>query len=271
MYAGRSGGIPPPPFSLRSSPCPLCSSLCARRLPRPGRGVTVPLSFLCKPQCSPRRFPYSPSANSRDNTSAFFAIFVALCQSLFRMASRAASMNPRIFDAKSACAAFNAFPRVATRFRSAASRLACASAFAACNSPVESSGTMVGSLGFPAVTGSVTGDAATFGLAGGFRGGPSRAGIATGSSPSSGASRNAPSAVGDGITGCASTRFSKCAAGRFFTRHPPQSIVPKHTGSSRILGVRILRSVGLGAGFLGMLTRLAATRSGTSFRGQPPK
>jgi hypothetical protein len=42
-------------------------------------------------------------------------------------------------------------------------------------------------------------------------------------------------------------------------------------GSSRILDVRILRSGGLVAGFLGMLTRLAATRSGTSFRGQPPK
>ncbi len=216
-------------------------------------------------------FPYSPSANSRDKTSAFFAMFVALCQSLFLMASRAASMNPRIFDAKSACAAFNAFPRVAARFRCAASRLACVSAFAASNSPVESSGTMLGSFGFPAVAGSVVGDAATFGLAGGFRGGPSRTGIAPGSSPRSGASPKALSAAGDGITGCASTRFSKCAAGRFFTRHPPQTIMLKHTGNSRIFGLRLLRSVGLGAGCLGMLTRLVATRSGTSFRGQPPK
>ncbi len=140
----------------------------------------------------PARSHYNPSANSRASTSAFFAIFVARCQSPFRMASRAASMNPRIFDAKSACAAFNAFPRVADRFRSAASKLACASAFAVSNSPVESSGTMVGSLGFPAAAGSVAGDAATFGLAGGFRGGPSRAGIGAGSSPRSGASLNAP-------------------------------------------------------------------------------
>jgi len=220
--------------------------------------------------CVSPNFPYNPPANSRDNTSAFFARFVARCQSLFCMASRAASMNPRIFDAKSACASFNAFPRVAARFRSAASRLACASAFAASNSPVESSGTMVGSRGFPAAAGSVAGDAATFGLAGEFRGAPSRTGIGAGSIPRSGASFRAFSTCGDGITGCANTRLWKCAAGRFFTKHPLHTITLKHTGSSRILGLSILRSVGLGAGFLAILTRLAAIRSGTSFRGQPP-
>ena len=215
--------------------------------------------------------PYNPPANSRDNTSAFFAIFVARCQSLFRIASRAASMNPRIFDAKSACAAFSAFPRAAARFRSATSRLAYASAFAASNSPVESSGTMVGSLGFPAAVGAAGGNAATFGLAGGFRGGPSRVGIGASSRPRSGASFKASSVFGDGITGCASISAPKCAAGRFFTRHPLQSIRLKHKGSSTILGVRIVRTAGLSAGFLGMLTRPAATRSGTSFRGRPLK
>ena len=215
--------------------------------------------------------PYNPPANSRDNTSAFFAIFVARCQSLFRIASRATSINPRIFEAKSACAAFNAFPRTAARFRSATSRLACASDFAASNSPVESSGTMVGSLGFSATAGSAAGNAATFGLAGGFRGGPSRAGIGASSSPKSGASFKASSVLGDGITGCASISAPKCAAGRFFTKHPLQSTTLKHKGSSTILGVRIVRTARLGTGFLGMLMRLAATRSGTSFRGRPLK
>src|SRR5208337_1012961 len=90
-------------FALRFSLCPLCSSLCDRRLPRPGRGVTVPLFFsslLSEPLRSPRWrlprrgvvffFPYSKLKT--DNLSSRLLIAV-----VSHLPSRVHVPNPQCY------------------------------------------------------------------------------------------------------------------------------------------------------------------------------
>jgi hypothetical protein len=86
-------------------------------------------------------------ANSCESSCALRAKLRALGQSPFAAAVRASAMNPAIFEAMSACAAFNVFPRVAATLFSASLRLAVASCCAALDSSTESCGTTNGFSG----------------------------------------------------------------------------------------------------------------------------
>jgi hypothetical protein len=90
---------------------------------------------------------YKDFTSSSDNTCAFFAKSLARIQLLTPAAARASEMKLRTLEARSVCAAFRFFPRVAARFRSATPMLWPVCCCAADLSSAVSSGTIIGASG----------------------------------------------------------------------------------------------------------------------------
>jgi hypothetical protein len=93
---------------------------------------------------------HSDPTSSSDNTCAFFARSRARAQSPARPASRASEIKLRTLEARSDCVAFNDFPAVAARSRSAALTLRSVSRCNEIDSCVDNPGTICGVSGFAA-------------------------------------------------------------------------------------------------------------------------
>src|ERR1700741_3976945 len=212
---------------------------------------------------------YKPLANCSESTSAFFATAAALSQSLFFIASRAASMNPRTFDARSAWSEFIGLPMAAPKFLSATMRLLFASTLDVTTCSRLNSGTRTGA-GFSTRTGSFGGGGATCGLAGALGKGAKCGGNGQSSSAISGGSSISKFAVAVGTIGWASvTGPSWGAAGRR-VKHPPLQNTQAHRGTSHSLEAWLRAPFAQSLPISFMPRRRAAVRCGTWCLARPP-
>jgi hypothetical protein len=91
---------------------------------------------------------HSDPTSSSDKTRALFARSRARAQSPARPASRASEIKLRTLEARSACVAFNDFPAVAVRLRSALLKFLSVSCRREADSSVDNPGTICGVSGF---------------------------------------------------------------------------------------------------------------------------
>src|ERR1700675_1093701 len=93
---------------------------------------------------------HSDPTSSSDKTCAFLARSRARAQSPARPASRASEIKLRTLEARSDCVAFNDFPAVAARLRSALLKFLSVSCRSEADSCVDNPGTICGVSGFAA-------------------------------------------------------------------------------------------------------------------------
>jgi hypothetical protein len=170
---------------------------------------------------------YCDPTSSSDKTCAFLARSRARAQSPARPASRASEIKLRTLEARSDCVAFNGFPAVAARLRSAVVKLCSVSRCNAVDSCVDNSGTICGASGFSVRAFGFAGGATLCGLAGagGVRVASGAAGSGTSSSRSGTGTSSTPFGEGccDAI-GRTSTAVLQGMVGLFCAAHPPAKI-----------------------------------------------
>jgi hypothetical protein len=211
-------------------------------------------------------------ASCSERTCAFFARFLARVQSPPFAASRVSVINPRTFDAMSACTAFNVFPRVDSRFFSAALMLVftCCCAFAF--SSAESWGASRGISGLSVSTSAEGEDAAR------GRGGATRTVASFKGGGNSNRSSGAGSVVSEvdcgadgGTVGFTSTAVLHETLGFFCTLHP---LVKTAAQLSNTKPLRINGQVKTAwdlTVFSVIFRPRVAVRYGTSCLARPPK
>ena len=151
------------------------------------------------------------------------------------------------------------------------SRLCCVSDRAELNCSTVRSGTMMGSAGCCATTGSLGVDWGTLGFGGALRGELSRGDGGISKAISGGASSGVAEDVAD-ITGWPNAIAGGRFAAGFRVKHPPQKRAQAHhTRIAVLCGVAARRCLVQMTSLGCIFTRPKAIQCGTSSRGQPPK